>query len=157
MIQAAFGWTDSHLHEFKADGFTFTMVYEDQDNDPNDMHEVGVKLSAILNREGGSIVYNYDFGDAWLHTITLEAIISSPIALCVDAARACPPEDCGGVNGYEQLVSTLSNAKHHQHGGYVEWVPRGFKPEAFGVARANTRIREWVPLLQRLDKDDVDY
>ena len=116
VVQAAMGWSDAHLHQFTAgDG-------------PDDPHperyltaldlaegEVGVaeadvRLDELLQEPGDQVAYAYDFGDGWQHTLTLAEVAprddDAPAARCVDGARACPPEDCGGPGGYTVLLET---------------------------------------------------
>ena len=79
-----------------------------------------------------TVPYEYDFGDAWEHELTLEAILprqaSQKYPLCVDGARACPPEDCGGVYGYETLLTMIQDPTHEEHESMLEWLRGGFDP-----------------------------
>ena len=63
------------------------------------------------------------------------------IDVCLDGARACPPEDCGGIPGYERLLAALADPKDPEHDELVEWAPDGFDPEAFDLVAANRRLR----------------
>jgi hypothetical protein len=88
--------------------------------------------------------YEYDFGDGWEHDILLEAVLPAQaggIYPRVEAGkRACPPEDVGGVHGYEHFLEALSNPTHPEHGEFVEWIGKKFDPEEFTVGRANLDI-----------------
>jgi len=70
--------------------------------------------------------YIYDFGDYWEHEITVERILSSNEELrhpvCIEGKRACPPEDCGGVHGYYELIQILKNPKHPEYRDHIEWL-----------------------------------
>jgi hypothetical protein len=91
--------------------------------------------------------YEYDFGDSWNHQITVEKILThdpaaATVALCLDGARACPPEDCGGPWGYDNLTEILRNPKHEEHDSMKEWLGRPLDPEAFDVEKVNTYLRK---------------
>ena len=97
--------------------------------------------------EGAQFGYEYDFGDSWEHEITVEKILPSDaaattVAVCLDGARACPPEDCGGVWGYANLLKILKNRKHPEHRSMMEWLGRPLDAEAFGLAKTNTWLRK---------------
>ena len=101
-IQAAFGWKDCHLHAFTIYG---------EDYGPRDPEgEVDVKSERITLATLGlglkeKFRYVYDFGDDWVHDITVEKVYvpETPLSVpvCLGGKRAGPPEDCGGVWGYE--------------------------------------------------------
>ena len=96
-------------------------------------------------REG--LVYEYDFGDSWEHIVTVEKILpveasTSATAVCLAGSRACPPEDCGGIWGYEELLKALKNKKHPEHRSMKEWLGRPFDPEFFDVAKINNWLRK---------------
>jgi hypothetical protein len=100
LIQDIMGWSDSHLFMFQTD------IGNIDGSDDSDLPAESIPLAAVLQQEGDSIKYVYDFGDYWEHSITLEKInkrdSSAPL---VSAGRgACPPEDCGGIGGYDKLL-----------------------------------------------------
>jgi hypothetical protein len=91
--------------------------------------------------------YEYDFGDSWNHQITVEKILTpdpaaATVALCLDGARACPPEDCGGPWGYDNLLKILRNPKHEEHESMKEWLGHPLDPEAFDAEKVNTCLRK---------------
>jgi len=83
--------------------------------------------------------YEYDFGDGWEHDLTLEAIRprqpGQKYPLCVGGARACPPEDCGGVGGYEHLLTVIRTPTHEEFESTLQWLGGRFDPEKFDPAR----------------------
>ena len=93
---------------------------------------------------GSTFVYQYDFGDDWLHDVTVEAIIApsdEPLLLtCLEGARACPPEDCGGVPGYENLLEALRDPKHEEHADMKQWVGRSYDPERFELEKVKKKL-----------------
>jgi len=80
-------------------------------------------------------MYTYDFGDNWEHRVLVEKILPAEpgktCPLCLAGKRACPPEDCGGVWGYQELLVALADPQHPDHDQYREWVPEDFDPESF--------------------------
>ena len=109
ILQKAMGWTNSHLHLFEIDGKPYGEGDFDWDFDVQDC--TMVKLEDVFTGGRTSFLYEYDMGDSWRHDITLlgtvEGAPGEKIA-CVAGARACPPEDCGGVGGYYHLLEALT-------------------------------------------------
>lgn len=145
ILQKAMGWTNSHLHLFEIDGDSYGEGDFDWDFDVQDYH--GMRLEKIFTEGRTSFLYEYDLGDSWRHDITLlgkvEGEAGEKIA-CVAGARACPPEDCGGITGYYHLLVALSDPDHEEHDAMLEWVRGKFDPNAFDVAavdRALKRLR----------------
>ena len=115
ILQAAMGWTDSHLHEFDIGGLRYgdiDLLNEDRFADDAQAFDAAeVRLRDFSRMPGTAFTYVYDFGDNWRHTITLEKLIAvTPApksATCIDGARCCPPEDVGGSTGYEEFLRVL--------------------------------------------------
>jgi len=150
VLQVAMGWTNSHLHQFTVNGqlYSDTRHYSAEfEGDPEILEEKGFTLEQIVPHETDTFEYEYDLGDSWNHEITVENILSSDAAgagkaICMDGKRACPPEDCGGVWGYESLLEILKNRKHPEHKSMKAWLGRPFDAEGFDVAKANTWLRK---------------
>ncbi len=149
VIQLAMGWTNSHLHQFRLGDRTYSdpsFEMNEFEDDPKVLDENQVVLMQILPREGDVFVYDYDFGDSWQHRVTVEQILPPDAVLaktarCVGGARACPPEDCGGLPGYEELLRVMKNPKHKEHESMKEWLGRPFAPAAFDLEAANACLR----------------
>ena len=111
VLQAAMGWTDSHLHEFEIAGLRYAKPEDDEYGDsPETLDEALFTLKDLL-KKGKAFAYIYDFGDGWRHRITLETITPSSRSICdvgnawiEDGQRACPPEDCGGIWTYQDFL-----------------------------------------------------
>src|SRR5277367_270955 len=111
-IQAAFNWWNSHLHEFRIGGLHFgdpdveDMAFGDS---PRLFDEREVKLRDFGHEPNVKFTYAYDFGDSWRHSVEIEELLALDIeprqATCVDGARARPPEDVGGISGYEAFLA----------------------------------------------------
>ena len=149
-IQVAFGWTNSHLHQFKVndDCYSDTNVhYAEFEGDPEILEETKFTLQHIAPKEQSAFGYEYDFGDSWMHSVLVEKILppndkGSTSAVCLDGARACPPEDCGGVSGYAELIEVFKNKKHPEHKHMKKWLGRMLEPEAFDIKKTNTWLRK---------------
>lgn len=140
-IQDAMGWLDCHLHEFElGDGSetgTLTMGIPD-DEWPEDREVLAgwqYALVDYLTIPGTTMCYRYDFGDGWVHDVTLEAVARREKGVryprCVAGERACPPEDCGGVRGYAELLRALRDPQDDEHASLVAWLPKGWDPDHF--------------------------
>ena len=90
--------------------------------------------------------YDCDFGDGWTHTVRIDSVgdhHDGPGLACLDGARACPPEDCGGIGGYAHLLEVLFDPRHEEFESLREWVGPGFEPERFDVREVNRRLTLW--------------
>lgn len=124
VLQAAFGWTDSHLHRFAKgpDYYDATTEYYlcpfEVDEGETGIPEQDVQIDEVLADQGDRLFYLYDFGDDWEHVIKLEKVLprdeSTPYARCTDGKRPGPSEDCGGVHGYE-LFAAANDPAHADH------------------------------------------
>lgn len=143
VIQTAMGWTNSHLHQFIQDN-TFYTVRMPGDNFWDEMDNVdykGMMISDLLTIEKDAVMYEYDFGDGWVHNISLEKIsqseANSKYPVCLDGAMNCPPEDCGGIWGYAQMLEVLENPDDGEYKSYIEWLGGEFDPENFDAGEVN--------------------
>lgn len=153
VLQAAMGWTDSHLHRFAVgspvfsrDGEEFLTAVDLEGGDEG-TPEGDVRLDQVLVVVGDRLFYSYDFGDGWEHTVRLEAVLpradDAPRARCTGGRRACPPEDCGGPWGYSELLQALSDPEASDDPDVaerLEWAG-DLQPEAFDVAEADALVR----------------
>ncbi len=147
VIQAAMGWTDSHLHRFRTgadmrSGYFLTRYDIEQEGEEG-IDEADVRLDQVVATKGDRLWYEYDFGDGWQHVLAVEAVLDPPPErpTVVTGKRACPPEDCGGVWGYSELA---------------DWVRGGYDtsavPQPFDTA---DQARDWLPLDWHPDRFDV--
>lgn len=151
IIQAAMGWTNSHLHQFRIgeDVYTQPDFGLDEDEDYKIKNERTAKLGKLGLAPHSRFIYEYDFGDGWHHEIEVEAVMkiddrfSHPI--CTAGERACPPEDCGGVQGYAEFKQAIRDLEHEDHDGLIEWIGGIFDPDGFDMNAANHEIRRRVP------------
>jgi hypothetical protein len=104
-----------------------------------------VKLSSVLPIKGARLLYRYDYGDDWEHLVDLEELLEPDqrhqYPLCIGGARACPPEDCGGTSGYEELCRVLQSPKDEEHDSMLTWVGGYFDPASFDANAVNSAFR----------------
>lgn len=143
LVQAAMGWTDSHLHQFQIGG-NFYGTPSAEDWEPV-LNERQFTLEQIAPSVKFKFFYEYDFGDSWMHEIMVEKIqLPSPdekYPHCIKGKRACPPEDVGGICGYENMLDALRDESHEEHESYLEWLGEGFDPDALDLDVINKDLR----------------
>lgn len=143
IIQTTMGWKNSHLHMF-SDGIEIYSPKEFEVGDAKDSRKV--KLGEVLQEEGSWINYEYDFVDGWEHDIILEKVLPPDSRLqipkCMAGKRNCPPEDCGGIYGYEDMLAVLKQPKHEEYESYIEWLGYKFDPEYFNKDEINRKLKQ---------------
>lgn len=147
ILQIVMGWTNSHLHQFIIDDGYYGEPEEEDGYSEDLKNEKRYRLNQFITRKGFKFFYEYDFGDSWEHTVHVEAIQpfekGKQYPVCLAGKRACPPEDIGGVWGYEDLLKAISNPKHPDHGEIIEWFSEDFDPEIFDIDDANLGLRQF--------------
>ncbi len=167
-IQAAFNWWNCHLHEFRIGGLRYGDLEIEDDggfaDDPRLFDETEVRLRDFGRERGAAFIYLYDFGDDWRHFVEIEAQVAVDVtprqAACVAGARARPPEDVGGLGGYENFLAVMADPTDPEHAETKRWCGGHFDPEWFDLAmtdkdvknalRANVRRRLHQPRPKRL-------
>jgi Fe-S-cluster formation regulator IscX/YfhJ len=148
VIQAAFGWTDSHLHHFVVGGLVVGAPEFDEDELSNrkilEATEIALRDLDFYHLPHPRILYEYDFGDSWLHWIEFDPQMPSEdgikYPICIDGARHRPPEDVGGPRGYADFLKAWCDPTHEEHRAMQTWAGRSFDPEAFDIAKTNKAI-----------------
>ena len=148
-IQGAFGWTNSHLHDFDVGPDRYGIPSEiDDPNYPECNDSLTTLLSDLLPKDGKRFVfkYTYDMGDNWEHEVIFEGVVNPnkkiKYPICLEGDRACPPEDCGGEMGYEHLLEVLANPKHEEYLDLRQWAG-DFDPERFDAKATTWQMREY--------------
>jgi hypothetical protein len=144
ILQTVMGWTNTHLHRFLIRGAQYGI--------PDDVvlrkmiDERKHRLSDVVSGQASRFTYEYDFGDGWHHELLLERTLSPEAGVhypvCLAGARACPPEDVGGMAGYENLPEAIHDPNHPQREEYLEWIGDGFDSEAFDADEVNRKLRQ---------------
>jgi hypothetical protein len=145
IIQRAMGWDDYHLHMFTVAGQIFGDPEDDEFGDLGTKNEIRYKLNKLGLGEKSKFKYEYDFGDSWEHTILVEKIVPAEkgahYPVCLTGKRACPPEDVGGVWGYENFLEAITDPNHKENDEYLEWIGGSFDPEGFDLDEVNELLR----------------
>ena len=142
-IQDAMGWDDYHLHEFEMinpsnnSKVKIGIPIDDDFFDREVFPGWNQKIIDYFTMKNPTANYTYDFGDNWLHKVQLEKILPREqivnYPICIKGKRACPPEDCGGIWGYEELLEIIKNPGHEEHEEMLEWLGGDFDLEHFDV------------------------
>ena len=146
VIQMVMGWQDYHLFEFTINKKTYT---EDPESEDQGAESGKYRLEKLIKQKGQTFAYTYDFGDDWRHEITLkDSNYSNPDlqsqVICLEGARACPPEDIGGVPGYYNFLEALVDPNHEEHEGYIDWYGGWFDSEEFDIEIVNFELMKYL-------------
>lgn len=151
IIQIVMGWRDYHLHEFIIKDKTYTENPESSDEGKEERNFI---LGNLIKRKNISFEYNYDFGDRWSHAVTVENInfsgnVRFPVC-CLEGARACPPEDVGGIYKYDDFCRSISdeNDSRHEDMKYwyasVSWHKEKFNSEEFNPELVTIELLKYL-------------
>ena len=140
VLQTAMGWEDYHLHLFDIAGVLYGAVEEIDDAPTGDEQTftVGQAIEAA-----SEFTYEYDFGDGWTHDLRVEQVmdgVGAGTPHLIGGARACPPEDCGGAWGYQNLLEVLADPNHEEYEQLLGWLGGSFDAEAFDIAARNADL-----------------
>jgi hypothetical protein len=165
VLQVAFGWENYHLHQFhERDGTRYARPTDFDEFYENAVDERKVCLADVFDRAKKQIVYEYDFGDSWMHGVRLEKKVESEsleypfetfvkegkgvfsgkkrAAICLAGARNGPPEDCGGIGGYYgmlELKTKPRSALSEEDRERLEWLG-DWDPDWFCLAEVNQEL-----------------
>ena len=146
VLQVAMGWEDYHMHDFRIGKQRFG------EPDPMERYlvgcrtysEVSARLCEFLGRKGAKAIYVYDFGDEWHHQIVVEKVLArEPDGVyprCLDGERHGPPEDCGGIAGYFNILESYFGTDPGEREAAMEWIGEGFDPQAFSIEDVNRKL-----------------
>lgn len=141
-LQAAMGWSDSHLHQFVHQGTYYGAP--DREFGMPTVSERRTRLGDLLAQPKDRLIYEYDFGDSWEHDVVLENMAEAQPGAryprVIAGKRACPPEDVGGYLGYGDFVEAITDPAHAEHETMLEWIGGRFDPERFDLIAANDRV-----------------
>ena len=145
ILISAVGWDGYHLNQF-IDGKTY---YAEPSDDSWVMHDEKdsskYTIGSLLRRVKSKVKWEYDFGDSWIHEITLveKQAVDADETVKIELTKgtgACPPEDCGGVGGYRHLLNVLKDPSNEEYEEMVGWLGGSFDPKAFNLAAARKRV-----------------
>lgn len=147
VLQVAMGWQGGHLHKFGVGADRRTRAYFvtgfDLSEGDEGLAEDDVRLDQVVSAKGDRLFYDYDFGDGWEHVLVVEDVLDDPppAPVCLKGKMACPPEDCGGLGGYEELAG---------------WVRGGYDPRTTPMGLGAEEMRDWLPQDWHPDRFSVD-
>jgi hypothetical protein len=150
VIQIAMGWTNSHMHQFIGGAGFARTFYGRPDPEFADMgsktlDENRFTVADLAPKAKRKFIYEYDFGDSWEHEVVAEKILppdpafKHPIYLA--GANACPPEDCGGIGGYYNLLEIMADPKHPEHAEMKDWIGGDLNAEEFSLEKVNLVLK----------------
>lgn len=149
ILQIVMGWYNCHLFNFKYHDYYLELPnVEDDDYDPfgtfQKVDPRKITLSEFFISPKTMINYTYDFGDSWAHEIQLQKIIGpdevSSLPICIKGKYACPPENCGSIPGYYNIIDVMSNPKHREYRSFVDWLSEPFDMEKFDIDFVNKEL-----------------
>lgn len=142
VIQAAMGWENRYGYAFRISGVDY--CNEEIATEVGDRDASQVRLADVATRAGMRFSYEYDFGDSWVHTIVVESMAQPEThhlyPSVIAGARACPPEDCGGPEGYKELLTALRYRAHPEHEASLTWVGGRLDRDTFDLSVAGDRL-----------------
>lgn len=141
VLQVVMGWQNSHLHEFNVGGDRFAAASSTPRSDAQD--SANRSLASFNFKPEEQFIYLYDFGDGWIHLITVESATSDDslsLAQCLEGERACPPENSGGVWGYQELLEQLEDPEDPNFDDLLDWIGPDFDPEHFDCEQVNHQL-----------------
>ena len=146
-LQLVLGWQDYHLYQFILSTRKGLRYYGEPDPEFPEPHIYQAKrtrLKTVLPTLDEILTYEYDFGDGWRHHLVVEDILEPEPGVryprCLAGARSCPPEDCGGPHGYQDLQRILHDPDDEEHEDIVTWAGEGYDPERFDVDVVNAAL-----------------
>lgn len=158
-IQTAMGWTNSHLHQFEIQGIVHgdpELVCDNPDSFVGD-NSLETRVSDIVPESGARFCfsYEYDFGDRWRHDVLFEGCLAAEpgvrYPLCLEGERACPPEDVGGIYGYEDFLKVIADPSHPEYKEWMTWAGGDFDPARFDPSAATNEMQQGLPDWRKLE------
>ena len=134
-IQDAMCWMDYHLHMFNIGTYPNYEIRIGLPEGNEYLHSAKVQMKKYFQKEKDKAMYEYDFGDGWEHQILLEKILPKDpqieYPICIAGKNACPPEDCGGIHGYYNMLKILADPQNSDYEDVVDWIGDDFDPLDF--------------------------
>ena len=151
IIQIVMGFNDSHLHEFNIGGIKYTEEPDPEymEEDDEILEEGLFALNKLVKLKDTEFEYLYDFGDNWSHSVILERTnyklkqYETPV-MCMAGKRACPPDDVGGVGGYENFCSIMTDKSHPEYKEYKTWFGSAYDPEFLDIDFINNQLLRYM-------------
>ena len=149
IIQVAFRWTDSHLHEFLVGQRVYGVPSpEDAFYERKVYKSAAIRLKTLIDRGVDRFLYVYDFGDDWRHDVIIEEVrdgeADTEYPCFVDGDRRCPPEDVGGPGGFMDFLEAVLNPAHEEHRRMIEWCGGSFDPADIDEEKVRLILKDFA-------------
>jgi hypothetical protein len=142
IMQMVMGWENAHLHEFVINGTSYGQSHPEYGLEMKT--ERRARLDELVPEENMDFIYKYNLDEEWEHHLLVEEIISRTPKVhypqCVEGDRACPPEDCGGILGYKDLLEIIKNPEDPEYEETIQWLG-AFDPTAFDLEEVNQKLK----------------
>ena len=148
VIQRVMPWTDSHLHQFIVGRTCYGRPDpEFADKGSETLNEKHYTIADIAPGAKKKFIYEYDFGDGWEHEIVVEKVLPPDAGfkrvICLAGENACPPDDCGGIGGYYEMLKIIADPKHPDHGHMKEWLGGERDLARFDLDKTNDALKRF--------------
>jgi len=159
IIQLSMGWENEHLYEFNVNGIRIHDFNEniDDGSNPKERDSLDTFLNELVNLTKSKFKYVYDFGDNWEHEIEVEKIFkvenNKTYPQCIDGLGSCPPENSGGVFGYQELLKTLNDKNHPEHEEMISWLGGEWNATAFDCGHVNELLKDYTDQWEEIYKE----
>lgn len=143
-IQIAFEWYDYQTHVFRFDELRLGNPVKSDGLMVEDDRDVTLRDLEVAGRS--RFQYEYTFGDGWEVAVQVEK--SAPVAkgtfypVCLGGEYAGPPEDCGGVDAYHDMLASLAEPESDLGREWRNWVGADFDPKKFDLKKVNQALRK---------------
>ncbi len=144
IIQAVMLFENYHLFQFDIGDKRYGTPDPEWDYGSVTIDAKNIRLGALIERGVDQFSYTYDFGDNWQHSITIETVAAADPAIdyprFIEGARRAPPEDVGGVPGFEDFLEAMTKPRHRDRTRLITWYGRIFDPDDIDLPTINARI-----------------
>jgi hypothetical protein len=153
IIQITMGWTNSHLYSFTIDVIEYSLKDYDYDN-----HKYGnARAYRIKEFKNEPIEYLYDFGDYWEHSVQIVKEVKDERLLhpkCIEGEGTCPPEDVGGMHGFEEFKAIMRDKRHPERKSNIEWYGSEFDPDKVNLEEINRQLTNLTKYMREIESDN---
>jgi hypothetical protein len=139
------GWENRHLFEFNINGLRIGEPHEDDEGWGGKLIDsLTVPLASMIKTTKEKFTYTYDFGDDWVHMIKVEKFLPKDekvnYSVCIGGELNCPPEDCGGIWGFYDLLEKIKDKQHPEYRELIDWLGGKYNPEHFDIDLVNKTL-----------------
>lgn len=143
-IQAAMRFENYHLFRFDVGEASYGIPLDDDWMAPPTPDAGNIRTAKPVERGITAFTYTYDFGDDWRHSIEIEGVFPADPATdyprFVDGERRAPPEDVGGLPGFEAFLDAMASSRHPSRKSMLEWYGRHFDPADISTDEISSRM-----------------